>query len=49
MPFELHEITFGSGRHKTHRAIVHFTEQAIIVLAIRHLAQRDIEPEDLCE
>lgn len=46
-PFVLRELLYGSGRRKTHRAIFRMAGDTVEVLAIRHLAQRDLTPDDL--
>lgn len=46
-PFEVREILYGSGRRKTHRAIFRVVEDRVEVLTIRHVAQRDLGPDDL--
>jgi plasmid stabilization system protein ParE len=48
-PYEIRELTYGSGRRKTHRAIFRIWEEARIVeiMTIRHSAQRRIKPGDL--
>lgn len=46
-PYELRELSYGSGRRKTHRAYFRIVGQQVEVLAIRHVAQRDVTPDDL--
>jgi len=46
-PYELRELHYGIGSRPTHRALFTIRPDAVIVLAIRHGAQRDIAPEDL--
>ena len=48
-PFELRALLYGSGRRKTHRAIFRIVGKTVEVLAIRHLVQDDLKPEDLGE
>ena len=45
-PFEIRTLLYGSGRKKTHRAIFRIVGETVEVLAIRHLAQQDLNPED---
>ena len=45
-PHELRELHFGLGRPPTHRAVFTVRGEAVIVLAVRHAAQRDVAPED---
>jgi plasmid stabilization system protein ParE len=42
----LHEIYFGLGRKKTHRAVFEIRDQYVIVHSIRHLAQDDLSASD---
>jgi plasmid stabilization system protein ParE len=46
-PFSLRQLTYGLGGKPTHRAVFRIREDQVIVYGIRHLAQRDITPEDL--
>ena len=46
-PVELRQISYGSGRKKTHRAVFVVRPGKVVVHLIRHLAQRDITPDDL--
>ena len=46
-PYELRELHFGLGPRTTHRAVFTIRSEAVVVLAVRHAAQRDIVPEDL--
>jgi len=46
-PFELRQLLYGLGSKPTHRALFRILEDQVIVYGIRHLAQRDIAPEDL--
>ena len=45
-PYELHELHYGSGKRKTHRALFRIVENRVEVLSIRHHSQRDVSPED---
>lgn len=47
--FELRELTYGSGRRRTHRALYRIVDDRVEVLTIRHHAQRPLEKEDLTE
>jgi len=44
---ELHDLLYGSGRKKTHRAIFRIVGDRVEVIAIRHQAQRNITPDDI--
>ncbi len=46
-PVPIREVTFGSGRKKTHRILFVVRPDAIIVYAVRHLAQDDVSPDNL--
>jgi plasmid stabilization system protein ParE len=46
-PFTLRQILYGLGRRKTHRAVFEVSGDEVIVHGIRHLAQRDLTPDDL--
>ena len=47
VPFEIHEMPYGLGRHKTHRVVFEIRSHEVLVYAIRHLAQDSLSPEDL--
>jgi hypothetical protein len=44
---ELRELHFGLATRPTHRIIFVIDPDAVRVLAIRHVAQDDVAPEDL--
>ena len=46
-PFELRELLYGSGRRKNHRTVFRIIGDRVEVVAIRHLAQRDLDPTDI--
>ncbi len=46
-PFQIRDLYFGIGRRKTHRAIFTVRPDMVLVIAIRHLAQRDLSLDDL--
>jgi plasmid stabilization system protein ParE len=43
----LHELYFGLGGKKTHRAVFEIRDQHVIVYSIRHLAQDDLSADDI--
>lgn len=45
--FELRQKTFGLGPKPTHRAIFEISGDKVLVHGVRHLARRDIGPDDL--
>ncbi len=45
--YEIRQLAFGLGRRFTHRAVFTIRENEVVVLAIRHLAQDDIAPDDV--
>jgi plasmid stabilization system protein ParE len=47
LPLPIRQITYGVGRKPTHRVLFAIRGQRVVVYAVRHLAQRDIRPEDL--
>ncbi|MGD9648005.1 MAG: type II toxin-antitoxin system RelE/ParE family toxin [Pirellulales bacterium] len=46
---ELRQINYGVRRQPTHRAVYLVQESDVVVLAIRHLAQRDLTREEVTE
>ena len=46
-PYKIRQLVYGLGRRRTHRAVFTICRDMVVVLAIRHLAQRDLGPEDL--
>jgi plasmid stabilization system protein ParE len=45
-PFELRQLPFGLGRKPTHRALFEIRGNEVIVYTVRHVAQRDVTPDD---
>lgn len=45
--FQLRELCFGLGRHPSHHAVFRIAGTTVEVLTIRHVAQRDLEPDDV--
>jgi plasmid stabilization system protein ParE len=45
-PIEIRESHFGIGRRRTHRVVFTIRPDKVLVLNIRHLAQRDLTPDD---
>ncbi|MEK6259931.1 MAG: type II toxin-antitoxin system RelE/ParE family toxin [Planctomycetota bacterium] len=45
-PYRLREVLFGAGRRKTHRVLFVVRPKAVVVYAIRHVAQNDFHPLD---
>jgi plasmid stabilization system protein ParE len=46
-PSGLRQLLFGVGRSVTHRVIFTIQDDAVWVLAVRHVARRELRPEDL--
>lgn len=46
-PIELRALHFGLGRRKSHRAVFAIRPDRVIIYSIRHVAQRDLTPDDL--
>jgi len=47
LALELRQLHFGLGRRPTHRAVFTIREATVLVLRVRHLAQRWISPGDI--
>lgn len=45
--FELRQLLFGLSGKRTHRVLFAIHDQRIVVYAVRHLAQRDIDRTDI--
>ena len=45
-PYRLRQMLFGAGRRKTHRVLFVVRPKAVVVYAIRHVAQDDSTPLD---
>jgi hypothetical protein len=43
---ELRQMPYGVGKRPTHRAVFEIHGREVIVHGIRHLARRDLTPED---
>ncbi len=46
-PYKIRDLYLGIGRRRTHRAVFTIRGEMVLVLAIRHLAQQDLSPDDL--
>ena len=46
-PFEIHDFRFGVGRRKTHRAVFMIRSDMVLIVAVKHLAQRSLSPGDI--
>ena len=46
-PDEIRDLSFGIGRRRTHRAVFTIRQDMVLVLAVRHLAQQDLSPDDI--
>jgi hypothetical protein len=44
---QIRQLLFGLGKRKTHRAVFSIHRDRVVVRAIRHLSQRDLERDDL--
>ncbi|MFV0445712.1 MAG: type II toxin-antitoxin system RelE/ParE family toxin [Planctomycetaceae bacterium] len=47
LPLEVRELFYGSGRRKTHRALFRVVDDQVLVLTVRHFAERDATIEEL--
>lgn len=45
-PFELRQMLYGLSKNPTHRAVFEIRGQDVIVHGIRHLARRDLAPDN---
>jgi len=45
-PLEIRNLYFGIGRRRTHRAVFTIRPEMVLVMTVRHLAQRDLTPDD---
>ena len=43
-PYDLRALHYGLGRRATHRAVFTIRPEGVVVLAVRHAAQRDVTP-----
>ena len=46
-PYELRELPYGLGSRPTHRAVFTIRPEAVVILTIRHGAQKDLSVDDL--
>ena len=46
-PYEIRDLYFGIGRRRTHRAVFTIRRDMVLVLAVRHLAQQALTPDDI--
>ena len=46
-PYEIRDLLYGLGRRRTHRAVFTIRPDKVVVLTIRHLAQKDLSAADL--
>jgi len=46
-PYEVRQLNYGVGRRPTHRAIFVVRPDSVLILRVRHLAQRPLSPEDV--
>ncbi len=46
LPIEIREVSFGIGRNKTHRIVFEVRGGAVVIHAVRHLAQDSLSQDD---
>ena len=46
-PYDIRELHFGLGSRATHRVLFTILRETVLVLTVRHAAQRPLTPEDL--
>ena len=44
--YEIRDLRFGIGRRKTHRAVFTIRPNIVLVIAVRHLAQQHLVPDE---
>lgn len=47
LPFQVRQLAYGVGKKPTHRAVFEVRGDTVYVVAIRHLAQRDLLTDEL--
>ena len=45
--FPLHQMNFGVSGHATHRVLYSFDDVKVLVYAVRHLSQAELNSDDL--
>jgi hypothetical protein len=45
-PYEVRQLNYGQGRQPSHRALYTVRPDSVVVLRVRHLAQRPVSPDD---
>ena len=46
-PFEVRQLVFGLGRRPTHRALFRIVGDQVVILRTRHLAQAELDVDDI--
>jgi plasmid stabilization system protein ParE len=46
-PYSVRELRFGMGSRVTHRALFTIRDDIVYVFSIRHVAQKDVSPDEL--
>ena len=46
-PIELRQLLFGIGHRHTHRAIFYISDDTVQVVSVRHIAQRNLIPNEV--
>jgi plasmid stabilization system protein ParE len=46
-PYELRQLNYGLGRRPTHRAVFGIRPDRVLILRVRHLAQKPLSPEEV--
>jgi plasmid stabilization system protein ParE len=47
--YEIRDPLLGIGRRPTHRAVFTIRAEEVVVLAVRHVAQQDLESDDVVD
>lgn len=45
-PVSVRQLLYGAGRRVTHRALFTIRDDMVYVFSIRHVAQKDLSPDD---
>lgn len=45
--YEVRQLNYGLGGNPTHRALYTIRPEAVVILRVRHLAQRPLTPDDV--
>ena len=46
-PYEVRELLFGLSSRPTHRVLYTIRPESVVIVAVRHVAQQDVTPDDI--